>query len=100
LVKTPAFNYEGRGLFVCLSASMFALLFIISIFLDKPADLYIKEAMPNKINISPRKQKLIVYIFLIVVTLAVFWQVNQYSSSILMMLFMSQRIFIYNLELH
>jgi tetratricopeptide (TPR) repeat protein len=47
--------------------------------LTKPADLYIKEAMPNKINISPRKQKLIVYIFLIVVTLAVFWQVNQYS---------------------
>ena len=35
--------------------------------------------MLNKINISPRKQKLIVYIVLTVVTLAVFWQVNQYD---------------------
>jgi len=35
--------------------------------------------MLNKINISPKKQILIVYIVLAVVTLAVFWQVNQYE---------------------
>ena len=35
--------------------------------------------MLNKLNINPRKQKLIVYIVLTVVTLAVFWQVNQYD---------------------
>ncbi len=35
--------------------------------------------MLNKINISPGGQKLIVYIVLTVVTLAVFWQVNQYD---------------------
>ena len=35
--------------------------------------------MLNKINISPGRQKLIVYIVLTVVTLAVFWQVNQYD---------------------
>jgi protein O-mannosyl-transferase len=35
--------------------------------------------MLNKINISPNRQKLIVYIVLTVVTLAVFWQVNQYD---------------------
>jgi len=35
--------------------------------------------MPNKINITPGRQKLFVYVFLAVVTLAVFWQVNQYD---------------------
>src|SRR5664280_186995 len=35
--------------------------------------------MLNKINISPEIQKLIVYIFLTVVTFTVFWQVNQYD---------------------
>jgi hypothetical protein len=35
--------------------------------------------MSNKINISPQRQILIVYIFLTVVTLAVFWQVNQFD---------------------
>jgi len=35
--------------------------------------------MLNKINISPKKQNLIVYIFLVVVTLAVFWQVHRYD---------------------
>jgi hypothetical protein len=35
--------------------------------------------MLNKINISPDRQKLIVYVVLTVVTLAVFWQVNQYD---------------------
>ncbi|MGA9111573.1 MAG: tetratricopeptide repeat protein [Smithella sp.] len=35
--------------------------------------------MLNKINISPDRKKLIVYIVLAVVTLAVFWQVNQYD---------------------
>ena len=35
--------------------------------------------MLDKINISLRKQKLIVYIVLTIVTLAVFWQVNQYD---------------------
>jgi tetratricopeptide (TPR) repeat protein len=35
--------------------------------------------MLNKINISPKKQNLIVYIFLTFVTLAVFWQVTQYD---------------------
>jgi len=35
--------------------------------------------MLNKINISPSRQKLIVYIVLTVVTLAVYWQVNQYD---------------------
>jgi Tfp pilus assembly protein PilF len=35
--------------------------------------------MLNKIKISPDRQKLIVYLILIVVTLAVFWQVNQYD---------------------
>jgi tetratricopeptide (TPR) repeat protein len=35
--------------------------------------------MLNKINISPDKQKLIVYLILTAVTLAVFWQVNQYD---------------------
>jgi tetratricopeptide (TPR) repeat protein len=35
--------------------------------------------MLNKINISPEKQKLIIYIILILATLAVFWQVNQYD---------------------
>ena len=35
--------------------------------------------MFNKINISPGRQKLIVYLILTVVTLAVFWQVNQYD---------------------
>jgi len=38
-----------------------------------------KPIMFNKINISPEKQKLIVYLALIVVTFAVFWQVNQYD---------------------
>ena len=35
--------------------------------------------MLNKINISPKKQILIVYILLIVATLSVFWQVNQFD---------------------
>jgi len=35
--------------------------------------------MLNKLNISPQRQILIVYFFLTVVTLAVFWQVNQYD---------------------
>jgi tetratricopeptide (TPR) repeat protein len=35
--------------------------------------------MLNKINISPDRQKLIVYLVLIVVTFAVFWQVHQYD---------------------
>jgi len=35
--------------------------------------------MLNKINISPDRQKLIVYLVIIVVTLAVFWQVNHYD---------------------
>jgi tetratricopeptide (TPR) repeat protein len=35
--------------------------------------------MLNKLNINSRKQKLIVYIALTVVTLAVFWQVNRYD---------------------
>ena len=35
--------------------------------------------MLNKINISPQKKNLIVYIVLAVVTLAVYWQVNQYD---------------------
>ncbi len=35
--------------------------------------------MLNKLNINSRKQKLIVYIALTVVTLAVFWQVNHYD---------------------
>ena len=35
--------------------------------------------MLNKINISSKKQILIVYIVLAFVTLAVFWQVNQYD---------------------
>jgi len=36
-------------------------------------------AMSNKININPQKQKLIVYVILTLITLAVFWQVNQYD---------------------
>ncbi|MFZ1037569.1 MAG: tetratricopeptide repeat protein [Smithella sp.] len=35
--------------------------------------------MLNKININPKKQMLIVYIILTLITLAVFWQVNQYD---------------------
>jgi hypothetical protein len=35
--------------------------------------------MFNKLNISPGKQKFIVYTVLTLVTLAVFWQVNQYD---------------------
>ena len=35
--------------------------------------------MLNKINISPKRQKLIIYIVLTLVTLAVFWQVNKYD---------------------
>jgi tetratricopeptide (TPR) repeat protein len=35
--------------------------------------------MLNKININPQRQLLIVYIVLTVVTLAVFWQVNQFD---------------------
>jgi hypothetical protein len=35
--------------------------------------------MLNKVNISPDRQKLIIYLVLTVVTLAVFWQVNQYD---------------------
>ncbi len=35
--------------------------------------------MLNKINISPDRQKLIVYLVLTIVTFAVFWQVNQYD---------------------
>jgi tetratricopeptide (TPR) repeat protein len=35
--------------------------------------------MLNKINISPKKQKLIIYIILILATLAVYWQVNQFG---------------------
>jgi len=35
--------------------------------------------MLNKINIGPDRQKLIVYLALIVVTLITFWQVNQYD---------------------
>ena len=35
--------------------------------------------MLNKININPQRQILIVYVALAVVTLAVFWQVNQYD---------------------
>ena len=33
----------------------------------------------TRLNINPRKQKLIVYVVLTVVTLAVFWQVNQFD---------------------
>jgi len=47
--------------------------------LTKRVDLYIKEAMPNTINISLPKQKLIIYIVLTVVTLAVFWQLKQFD---------------------
>jgi len=35
--------------------------------------------MLNKINISPSRQKLIVCIVLTILTLVVFWQVNQYD---------------------
>ena len=35
--------------------------------------------MFNKLNINPRKQKLIVYIALTIVTLTVYWQVNHYE---------------------
>jgi tetratricopeptide (TPR) repeat protein len=35
--------------------------------------------MLNKINISPNRQKLIVYIVLTIATFAVFWQVNQFN---------------------
>ena len=35
--------------------------------------------MLNKINISPEKRKLIIYIILILATLAVFWQTNRYD---------------------
>ncbi|MGP8015307.1 MAG: ArnT family glycosyltransferase, partial [Smithella sp.] len=35
--------------------------------------------MSNKINVNPKKQMLIVYIILTLITLAVFWQVNQYD---------------------
>jgi len=35
--------------------------------------------MLNKINISPGRQKLIVYIVLAIVTFAVYWQVNQFD---------------------
>ena len=35
--------------------------------------------MLNKINISPQKQKLIIYIALTIVTLAVYWQVDQFD---------------------
>ena len=35
--------------------------------------------MLNKININHQRQILIVYVVLAVVTLAVFWQVNQYD---------------------
>ncbi|MGD0277968.1 MAG: tetratricopeptide repeat protein [Smithella sp.] len=35
--------------------------------------------MLNKVSIRPQRQKLIVYIILAVVTLAVYWQVNQYG---------------------
>jgi len=35
--------------------------------------------MLNKINIGSKEQILIVYIVLTLVTLAVFWQVNQYD---------------------
>ncbi|MGD0280454.1 MAG: hypothetical protein ABSC11_14300, partial [Smithella sp.] len=35
--------------------------------------------MLNKIEISPQRQKLIVYIVLTIITLAVYWQVNQYA---------------------
>src|SRR5208337_2610682 len=35
--------------------------------------------MLNKINISSQKQKLIIYVILTVVTLAVYWQVNQFD---------------------
>ena len=35
--------------------------------------------MLNKINISPERQKLIVYIVLAFITLVVYWQVNQYD---------------------
>lgn len=35
--------------------------------------------MLNKINISPNRQKLIIYVALTVVTLVAFWQVNQYG---------------------
>jgi len=38
-----------------------------------------KPAMLNGINISVSKQKLIIYIILTIVTLAVYWQVNQYG---------------------
>ena len=35
--------------------------------------------MLNKININSKKKILIVYVVLTLVTLAVFWQVNQYD---------------------
>jgi hypothetical protein len=35
--------------------------------------------MLNRINISSKEQKLIIYIVLAVVTFAVFWQVNQFD---------------------
>jgi len=54
--------------------------------------------MLNKINISPDKQKLIVYLILTAVTLAVFWQVNQYDFIITTITLMSQRTVLFNPE--
>jgi hypothetical protein len=35
--------------------------------------------MLKKLNISPQRQILIIYVVLVIVTLAVFWQVNQFD---------------------
>ncbi|MFA5324131.1 MAG: hypothetical protein WC373_15770, partial [Smithella sp.] len=35
--------------------------------------------MLNKINIRPEKKQLLIYLFLLVVAFAVFWQVNQHD---------------------
>ena len=42
-------------------------------------NIFQKVFSPNKMNISPRRQILIVYVFLAIVTLAVFWQVSQFE---------------------
>ena len=40
---------------------------------------FVQITMLNKININPKKQTLIIYVILTIVTLAVFWQVHQYD---------------------
>jgi len=64
-------NWEIVRRWIWLKAETFAV--------DSAIQRQGNEETMNNINISPQKQKLIVYIILTIATLAVFWQINGYE---------------------